>query len=87
MKDRPRPRQWSRLHQAETLIQTRADLERSCETLWQLYYEKAIAMVPEQRDEWLRRMEHVETFKHAATKDLEAFVEELCRRADGPPCS
>lgn len=86
MRNRPRPRQWSRLHQAETLIQTRRDLEHACQTLWELYYEKALALNPELRDEWLRRMEQTETFKEWAIKDLEQFIQALCGPTDGPPC-
>lgn len=86
MRDRPRPRQWSRLHQAETLLQTKRDLEHSCQTLWELYYEKALGLNPELRDEWLRRMEQTEAFKIWAIKDLDGFIQALCRPLDGPPC-
>ena len=76
--NRPRPRQWTRLHQAETLTQTIRDLEHSCQTLWHLYYEKSLSLAPELRDEWLRRMEQTEDFKVWAIKDLETFIQELC---------
>lgn len=87
MRDRPRPRQWTRLHQAETLIQVKAELEHSCQTLWELYYQKSLSLAPELRDEWLRRMERTEEFKVWAVKDLEQFIQDLCRPADGPPCT
>lgn len=86
MNGRPKPRQWTRLHKAETLIQAKADLERSCQVVWQLYYEQALSLNPELRDEWLRRMERTEEFKTWAIKDLERFIQALCQPADGPPC-
>lgn len=86
MSARPRPRQWTRLHKAETLLQTKRDLEHACQTLWQLYYEEALTLTPELRDQWLRRMDQTEEFRRLAIKDLEAFVQALCRPSDGPPC-
>ena len=81
MSGRPHPRQWTRLHKAETLSQTKADLEHSCQTLWELYYEKSLALAPELRDEWLRRMERAEEFKVWAIKDLEQFIQDLYKPA------
>jgi hypothetical protein len=72
-------RDWTRRHQAEMLMQLRADVDSALGRLSSQYIRYGAGLTDEQRAEWINRMERVEELRKWAIDDIERFVSECCK--------